>query len=113
MEPIIGECAEVLPVKVEGGGELWLLNVLDFAPLGTNTEGSCNKVAKALTWVRRYAFHEEDVEDKVIFRAEGMGFGDCIVSERFKQAAESAGLLGMGLNELDWLRETRRTSSCA
>ena len=110
LEPIIGESAEVLTVKVEGGGELWLLNVLDFVPLGTSTEGSYNKVAKAMTSVRRYAFHEEDVENKVIFRAQGMGFGDCIVSELFKQAAESAGLLGMGFNELDWIRETRRTN---
>jgi hypothetical protein len=109
LEPIIGHCVEPLPINVEGGGELWLLNVLDFVPLGESAEGSYNKVAKAMTWVRRYAFHEEDVEGKVIFRAKGFGFGDCIVSELFKQTAESAGLQGMGFNELDWIRDTRRT----
>lgn len=110
LAPIIKECVEVLALKVEGGGDLWLLNVLDSVPLGRTTEGSYNKVARAMTWVRRYAFVEEDVTSKVIFRAEGMSFGDCIVSEHFKRTAESAGLLGMGFNELDWIRETRRTA---
>ena len=37
LEPIIGHCGEPLPLKVAGSGGRWLLNIVDFVPLGKST----------------------------------------------------------------------------
>jgi hypothetical protein len=65
---VVGSSAEVLPLDLESGEELLLLNVLDRVPLAEGA-GVSRDATGRLHWVYRFAFREQDVADKVIFKA--------------------------------------------
>ena len=98
---VVGSSVEALPLEVESGEELLLLNVLDRVPLSEEAGVSRNFASGHLSWVYRFAFREEDVAGKVIFKACEFEIGPCLVAPAFRAAVESAGLRGVAFRDLN------------
>ncbi|WP_029233199.1 imm11 family protein [Butyrivibrio sp. VCB2006] len=101
LQALIGEDAELLPM-MRGNEEVYGINVLTLLDALDYEKSECVKFSDGkIMAIRRYAFIENEVQGRHIFKLSDESHGAPFVSEYFKKIVEENGLTGFKF-ELVW-----------
>lgn len=100
MREIIEQDCEILPLSVEDGEPMWVLNVLRFVePDYDRSQTIFFKGTRVPMMIDRYVFRKEELQGINVFRAEKRS-GRTIVSEAFYKQYTAAKLTGLLFTEV-------------
>ena len=95
LQPLIGDTVEVLPLKCSST-DLFAINVLMITDCFDESNASFERDQGGdVFYISRYAFDEQCLRGKHIFKIRQAPLHDVFVSEEFKQAVEQNGLQGL------------------
>jgi len=104
LEPLVGDCVELLPLECEetGGSPLWAVNVIRVVDCLDHSQSKINYFRSGnIAGIARYVFKPGCLEGQHLFRMPEHNYGWVIASDTFKNRVEGCGLTGL-VFELAW-----------
>lgn len=104
LEPLVGDCVEMLPLECgeTGGSPLWAVNVIRVVDCLDHKQSEFTYFKSgSIKGIRRYVFKPGCLEGQHLFRMPEHNYGWVIASDTFKNRVKSCGLTGLEF-ELAW-----------
>lgn len=110
LKPVIGDACEALPVAHPFHGTYYIIHVIrtiDALDADASEVDRYSGGDQRIARIYRYAFRNELIEGKHIFKLPMMSGSGLIVNDVFRKAVEDNGLRGLRFNELPMSRHLR------
>lgn len=101
LRPLISNSLEALPLKCDFG-KFYAANILDVVDCLDDSLANIERFSSGrIMAIERYAFKEDCIEGKHIFKIPETALQDVLVSDNFKSLVEENGLLGLEFKQVD------------